>query len=324
MKEIIITAAQQGQRLDKFLGKYMNEAPKGFLYKMLRKKRIKYNGKKAEGNEILAAGDCLTLYLSEETIASFHHQKEAQMEAGDLAVIFENQDVLAVNKPAGLLSHPEKKADRDTLSDRLLAYLARTGAYDAKQGDGFVPALCNRLDRNTSGIVLAGKTLAGVQALNASIRSRSCKKEYFALVLGQVLQKGIISLKLEKDEKTNQVFSSQKGKETLTKYYPIKAGRDFTLLRIELVTGKTHQIRAHMKEMGHPLAGDPKYGVKAVNRNLAEQFGLNRQFLHAAQITFGEETGVLAPLRGKRLQAPLPRDLQRVLQGLDLQIDFPT
>lgn len=120
------------------------------------------------------------------------------------------------------------------------------------------------------------------------------------------------------------MFSSQKGKETLTKYYPEKVGRDFTLLRIELVTGKTHQIRAHMKEMGHPLAGDPKYGVKAVNRNLAEQFGLKRQFLHAAQITFGQETGVLAPLQGKKLQAPLPKDLQKVLQGLDLQIDFPT
>lgn len=320
MKEIRITKNEENQRLDKFLLKYMNKASKAFIYKMLRKKRIKYNGKKAEGNELLQAGDSLSLYLSDETMASFMEEKAIAEAKRHFAILYEDDDVLAVAKPAGLLTHPEKSEDKDTLIDQVLFYLYEKGQYAPSMESTFTPALCNRLDRNTSGIVLAGKTLKGVQSLNEAIRSKQVDKYYLTVVQGEVKEAGEISAFLSKEEGKNQVRITKEagidGKESITRYRPLAFRKGYTLLEIHLITGKTHQIRAHMQAMGHPVVGDRKYGDTWVNQEFRQSFGLSNQFLHGARLVFSNTEGALGYLKGKTIIAPLPKVFQQIVEDI--------
>lgn len=320
MKEIKITKNEENQRLDKFLLKYMNKASKAFIYKMLRKKRIKYNGKKAEGNELLQGGDSLLLYLSEETIASFMEEKTIAEAERHFGIIYEDDDILAVAKPAGLLTHPEKSDDKDTLIDQVLFYLYQKGQYTPSPQSAFTPALCNRLDRNTSGIVLAGKTLKGVQGLNEAIRNRQVDKYYLTMVKGEVKEAGEISAFLSKEEGKNQVRISKEagidGKESITRYRPLAYGKGYTLLEIHLITGKTHQIRAHMQSIGHPVVGDRKYGNTELNQKFRQDFALSNQFLHGARFEFSDTRGSLAYLKGKTLVAPLPKVFRQIVEDI--------
>ncbi len=319
MKEIRITKNEENQRLDKFLLKYMNKASKGFVYKMLRKKRIKYNGGRAEGSELLHAGDILQLYLAEETLQSFMEEKTVAEAKRHFGIVYEDEDILVVSKPAGLLTHPEKSGDKDTLIDQILYYLYQKGQYIPEADSSFTPALCNRLDRNTSGIVIAGKTLRGVQAVNEAIRSHKLEKYYLTLVAGEIREAGEITAYLTKDEEKNQVRVSVKegmGRKTLTKYRPIAHAKGYTLLEIQLITGKTHQIRAHMQSIGHPVVGDRKYGAEHSNEKFRREYGLSNQFLHALRIEWKEKDGALGYLCGKEMTAPLPKNLQAICDGL--------
>lgn len=319
MKEIKITKQEENQRLDKFLLKYMDQATKGFVYKMLRKKRIKLNGGRAEGNELLQAGDCLQLYLAEETIRSFMQEKTIPVAERHFAIVYEDADLLVVSKPAGLLTHPEKSGDRDTLIDQILYYLYQKGEYRGEAADSFTPALCNRLDRNTSGIVIAGKTLRGVQAVNACIRDHKLEKYYLTLVEGELREAGEITGFLKKDEAKNQVRISKRegdGSRTMTKYRPIACAEGYTLLEVQLITGKTHQIRAHLGSIGYPVVGDRKYGSERANRRFREEYALSNQFLHAFRVEWKEEDGFLRYLNGKEMTAPLPKPLQKICEGL--------
>lgn len=319
MKEIIITKNEENQRLDKFLLKYMNKASKGFIYKMLRKKRIKYNGGKAEGNELLRAGDTLRLYLAEETMQSFMEEKTVPAAKRHFGIVYEDDEILVVSKPAGLLTHPEKSSDTDTLIDQVLYYLYQKGQYTPAAESSFTPALCNRLDRNTSGIVIAGKTLQGVQAVNEIIRSRKLNKFYLTLVAGEIHEAGEITAYLTKDAEKNQVRISKRegsGARTMTKYRPLAHAKGYTLLEIQLITGKTHQIRAHMQAIGHPVASDRKYGSEATNRKFREEYALSNQFLHALRVEWKEQEGPLGYLYGKEMTAPLPKQLQEICDGL--------
>lgn len=319
MKEIRITKNEENQRLDKFLLKYMNKASKGFLYKMLRKKRIKYNGGRAEGSELLQAGDTLQLYLAEETIQSFMEEKTVAEAKRHFAIVYEDDDILVVSKPAGLLTHPEKSSDKDTLIDQVLYYLYQKGQYLPEADSSFTPALCNRLDRNTSGIVIAGKTLKGVQAVNEAIRSHKLDKYYLTLVAGEIREAGEITAYLTKDAERNQVRISKRegsGAKTVTQYRPLAHAKGYTLLEIHLITGKTHQIRAHMQSMGHPVVGDRKYGSEHSNQKFREEYALSNQFLHAIRVEWKEKDGPLGYLYGKEMTAPLPKVLQDICDGL--------
>ena len=319
MKEIRITKNEENQRLDKFLLKYMNKATKGFLYKMLRKKRIKLNGGRAEGNELLHAGDTLQLYLAEETIQSFMEEKTVAQAKRHFGIVYEDDDILVVNKPAGLLTHPEKATDKDTLIDQILYYLYQKGQYTPDAASSFTPALCNRLDRNTSGLVIAGKTLRGVQAVNEIIRTHKLDKYYLTLVAGEVREAGEITAYLTKDEEKNQVRLSKRegmGAKTMTKYRPIAHAKGYTLLEIHLITGKTHQIRAHMQSIGHPVVGDRKYGAEHSNEKFRKEYALSNQFLHALRVEWKEKEGPLGYLYGKEMTAPLPETLQKICDGL--------
>jgi len=316
MKEVNITEKEENQRLDKFLLKYFNTAPKSFVYKMLRKKRIKYNGKKAEGSEIIKSGDTLQMYLAEETMSGFMQEKEISKAERHFGIVYEDDNLLIVSKPAGLLVHPEKSEDKNTLIDQILYYLYEKGQYDMSKESSFTPAICNRLDRNTGGIVIAGKNLAAVQAVNKAIAERKIKKYYITMVRGEFTEEKELFGYHIKDELTNKVKVLKKeapgAKKILTKVKPLAVNDNFSLLEIDLITGKSHQIRAHLKAMGYPVIGDRKYGEERVNSRFKDKYGLNNQFLFAYKIVWQEEEGFTSYLNGKEFTAQLPDYIERI------------
>ena len=262
MEQITVKEGDSGQRLDKYLGKYLKEAPKSFLYKMMRKKNITLNGKKAQGNEILKEKDEIRLFLAAETIEKFRGAGKEEGVHGLLDIPYEDAQVLFVNKPAGMLS---QKAAREDVSlvEYLTGYLQEKEKAGEERGDTFRPGICNRLDRNTSGLVAAGKTVKGLQALSEAFRERTMHKYYLALVRGRIAKPAYIKGYLKKDEKKNQVRITEKEiKGSLpieTRYKPleISQGGD-TLLMVELLTGRSHQIRSHLASIGHPVIWRPK------------------------------------------------------------------
>lgn len=316
MKEVNITGKEENQRLDKFLLKYFNNAPKSFVYKMLRKKRIKFNGKKAEGNEIIKNGDKLQMYIAPETMDSLMSEKEIVKAERHFGIVYEDDNILVVSKSAGLLSHPESSADKNTLIDQILYYLYEKGEYDMSKESSFTPAICNRLDRNTGGIVIAGKNLAAVQAVNKAIAQRKIKKYYITMVRGEFTQEKELFGYHVKDELTNTVKVLKKeapgAKKIFTKVKPIAVKDNFSLLEIDLITGKSHQIRAHLKSMGYPVIGDRKYGEMRVNTRFKDKYGLNNQFLFAYKIAWHENEGVMAYLNGKEFTAVLPDYIENI------------
>ncbi|HIS26237.1 MAG TPA: RluA family pseudouridine synthase [Candidatus Pullilachnospira intestinigallinarum] len=320
MEVLEIGKNEAGQRLDKYLKKYMNQAPGSFLYRMLRKKNILLNGKRAAGSEKLSVGDQVTLYLSGETIAKFRDgQRERKLPSGraPYAVIYEDENIMLLDKPAGLLSQKASPEDV-SLVEYLTADLLRRGEISDGQLSSFHPSVCNRLDRNTSGLVLAGKTLKGLQDLSQALKERTVDKYYLALVRGNITGAAEQTAYLRKEAGSNQVAvlpaPAPSASLIRTAWEPLWSDGGCTLLRVKLITGKTHQIRSHLAGIGHPLAGDPKYGDPVWNRQLKEACGLNRQFLHAWQVTFARAEGCLAPLNGRTMTAPLPKDLAAVLK----------
>lgn len=313
MKELNIRSNEAGQRLDKFLGKYLNLAPKSFLYKMMRKKNITLNGKKASGQEKLSEGDIVRLFLSDETVGKFSAKQESALPERasriKLDIIYEDRHTIFINKPAGILSQKSSKDDV-SMVEYLTDYLLNTGQITEKELRTFHPSVCNRLDRNTSGILAAGKTLAALQDLSAMFKERTLGKYYLCLVSGRVETAERISGYLTKDSRTNKVRlhpEAEAGASRIeTEYRPVSTNGSATLLEVHLITGKTHQIRAHMASRGHPLIGDYKYGSRRINEAYKKKYNLSSQFLHAYRLCFPKCTGALAALSGKELTAPMP------------------
>lgn len=327
MQEIIIGKNEAGQRLDKFLAKYLREAPKSFLYKMLRKKNIVLNKKKAEGSEKLAEGDRVTFFLSAETIEKFSGiSKKDPVWEGKAAstgkesrmpeIIYEDDHILLLNKPAGLLSQKARPEDISAVEE-ITAYLLRTGAVTEAELRTFHPGVCNRLDRNTSGLLAAGKSLAGLQQLSELFRDRTLRKYYRCLVKGQVKEEKHIKGWLVKDERINMVRildTPEKGEAVRieTAYTPVSVQTDVTLLEVHLITGKTHQIRAHLASQGHPLIGDYKYGERSVNDSYRSAYGVTHQLLHAYRLEFPVLSGTLSYLSGRSFIAEPPALFEKV------------
>ncbi len=324
MREIFVGAEGAGQRLDKYLQKYMAKAPKSFFYKMLRKKNITCNRKKCDGSERLAEGDGIQLFLSEETIEGFRREAavKEQFPSAKLDILYEDEEALLINKPAGMLSQRAGEGE-PSLVEYLLGYLIRSGQTSEEALRSFRPSVCNRLDRNTSGLVAAGKSQAALRELSALFRERKVRKYYLCLVKGRVEREGRLSGWLLKDGSANQVtvFGQYRegASEISTVYAPMACGRDATLLKVELITGKTHQIRAHLADMGHPVIGDRKYGDERENRRYREKYGLLFQLLHAWQMEFPALSGALSGLSKRTVQAPLPELFAKVLRGERLQ-----
>lgn len=313
MKEIVINENEAGQRLDKFLGKLLKEAPASFYYKMLRKKNIVLNGKKATGNEKLTAGDSVKLFLSDETFEKFTGRQPAEdmvisVPSIPLEIVYEDHDVLAINKPAGMLSQKAKKEDISA-NEYILQYLLESGTITRASLHTFKPSVCNRLDRNTSGILVAGKTLNGLQQMSKAFRERSMEKYYLAIVAGHISKPRRIEGFLKKDEKNNQVTilsePSNDAKPIITEYRPLKLVGQVTLLEVHLITGRSHQIRAHLASIGHPVIGDTKYGNPRLNREFLKNAGVTHQLLHAYRLFLAD---------GTKIQADAPKEFERALE----------
>lgn len=320
MKAMHIGRNEAGQRLDKYLAKVLAEAPKSFLYKMLRKKNITLNGKKASGNEILKEQDEVKFFLSDETFEKFS-RKEFCRTRQNFDIIFENRDVLLLNKPAGVLSQRQDTKE-ESIVEQMISYLLDTQAISQEQLRTFRPGICNRLDRNTSGLVIAGKTLPALQQLSELIRNRSVHKYYLCLVKGVLKEKQSIKGFLHKDSNRNivKIYPSKVGDAVFieTVYEPLGDNGTVTLCKVLLVTGRTHQIRSHLASIGHPIVGDSKYGDAAVNSCFRRKYGLKRQLLHAWNLEFPHMEKDELKIGGNSFFAPLPDDFSKILRGENL------
>ncbi|MDO4474234.1 MAG: RluA family pseudouridine synthase [Eubacteriales bacterium] len=318
MREIIISENEANQRFDKFLAKYMNQAPKSFFYKMMRKKNITLNGKKVTGSEKLSIGDSVKLFLAEETIEKFIGETKIDVvKDNNLDIVYEDNYVLIVNKPVGMLSQKAEKNDISVV-ELIIDYLLKSGQLQNEELRTFKPGVCNRLDRNTSGLVTAGKSLSALQELSLAFKERTMKKYYRCLVKGEVKEAAYINGYLIKDEKKNQVIITDKptplASRIETEYNPIISRNGYTLLEVHLITGKTHQIRAHLASAGHPIIGDYKYGDRRTNDRFKDKYQLKSQILHAYRLEFPETNGDLSGLSGKTVYAKLPDLFKKIIE----------
>ena len=297
-------------KANKFLKKYFNNASLGTIYKLIRKD-VKVNGKRANESTLLANGDELTLYISDETAAGLRKEKRRVKVKKQFKIAYEDDDLLIVEKPFGLLTHGDRTEKKNHLANQVIDYLIEKGDYNPRTETTFVPAPANRLDRNTGGLVLAAKTAAALRALNAYIRGRSIRKYYSCLVLGcPAPPEGELAGNLHKDGARNVAeLREQAGpdaKPVLLRYRVMQRGRRTSLLEVELCTGRPHQIRVQLAGIGCPVAGDPKYGDRALNRAL----DLRWQALFASRIEFGipADDPVLGGLAGRTVELPPPID----------------
>lgn len=326
MIEITVTNNESGQRFDKFLFKYLNEAPKSFVYKMLRKKNIVLNGKKCQGDEKLNTGDVVKMFLSDETIEKFHKATVTKafnvqsLQKND--IIYEDSNIILINKKAGILS---QKADAKDISinEMMISYLISNGEINDKTLETFKPSVCNRLDRNTTGLLAAGKSLLGLQELSKMFKDRNIDKYYITIVGGQINECKSITGYLIKDNVTNKVTIKNKeianSEYIKTEYIPLHIftinNKKFTLLKVKLHTGKPHQIRAHLSSINHPIIGDTKYGNKVINEYFLKTYDVKYQLLHSYSLTFPNTKISLEAVKGQTYIAPIPKVYEKILGG---------
>lgn len=322
-----ISSNEAGQRFDKYLKKQLKNAPDSFIYRMLRKKNITLNGRKADGREKLCLNDEVRFFLADDTFWKFSRQTEmggvdlsqymrAYDTLRDLHILYEDDHVLIVEKPSGILSQ-KSRPDEISVNEWLTGYMLSQHKLSADSLATFRPSVCNRLDRNTSGMIVCGKTLAGSQYLSRIVRDKSLEKYYYCLVSGRLTVDERVTGYLYKDTAQNKVtvYHSETDIPDLykkdsvyidTAFRSVRAASHITLLEVQLFTGKTHQIRAHLSSLGHPIIGDAKYGDAAVNRQYVPK-GVHSQLLHAHKLVFPTTSDpAFCGISGRVVECPPP------------------
>ena len=327
MREFTVSSQDAGQTLIRYLGRVLPNAGSGFLYKMLRKKNIVLNDKKATGRECLSCDDSVKIYFSDETFDKFSGQSAADTFENDLfsqiadddfltSIIYEDDDIIAVDKPAGVLSQMDSSGEL-SMNEHILSYLLKSGAIAPDLSMTFKPSVANRLDKNTSGIILAGKTYAGQELLSRQLRDKDIEKYYYCICEGRLSGSEVLKGYIKKDPATNTSVVTQSetrgSKYAETQYETIFSSESISLLRVRLFTGRSHQIRAHLKSIGHPIAGDPKYAGAKSCRYFRERYGITHQLLHAAKIVLSD---------GRTFVSPVPECFVRVAHGEGIHEDI--
>lgn len=317
MQKIVISSKESNQRVDKYVKKYLNLAPLSFIYKLFRKKDVKINGHWVKENYILKEGEELTIFVSDSQIEEFSKVKEIERVNLNHEIVYEDENILIINKPRGLLVHGDEQEKKLTLANEVINYLYFKGEYDPKVDKAFTPAPAHRLDRNTSGLVVFAKNLESLQELETLFKEKEdIKKEYQALVVGHLSSKQVIEAPLLKDTKTGLVRISKLGKSAVTIVNPIKFIKDYTLVNVTILTGRTHQIRVHLASINHPVVGDSKYGDFKVNKEFKDLYKFENQFLTAYKLSFKNIKGHLGYLSDKSFECSLPNEEVKLLEIL--------
>lgn len=321
MYRVIVDQNSDGQRADKWVKKMLPLAPTSFIYKMFRKKDIKRNGQRITEKTMVYAGDVIEMFLYEDKVRAFQSEIQITQVARTFDVVYEDDNILIVHKPVGLIIHEDEQEKRNTLVNQVLSYLYQKGSYDPNNSQGFVPGPVHRLDRNTSGLVIFGKNFTALKNLNEMVRLRRCiQKKYLTVACGSMHGEKHLVGYMKKDERKQlcyMVSSDTPGALTMeTQYRVLKSNAQYSYLEVMLITGRTHQIRLHLASIGHPIIGDRKYGDFQTNKLMKERYHLSSQLLHAYSLTFEKCIGNLKYLEGRSFEVPVSGKFSQIIQEL--------
>ncbi len=310
MITIKITENEKDQRLDRFLRKYYRNAPLSYIYKLLRT-GVKVNGRRANGNARLVLGDELIIDITEEEEKPYLAREKIKTAKREFKIAYEDENIIVVDKPFGLLTHGTSEEQKDTLANQVIGYLIDKGDYDHRRERTFLPSPVNRLDRNTTGLVIFGKNAEALRVLSQMMREKGrVHRYYLALLHGKMKEPVTLSGRMEKHRASNTVRikynEPESGKLMETKAMPIDISEDYTLAEVELITGRTHQIRVQLAEAGHPIIGDPKYGDPKADARIKGKFHAKAQCLHAWRLVFGDCLHPLEYMSGKEIKSESP------------------
>ena len=319
MKQFTVSKQEEGQTLEKFVKKELPQIPLSFIYKLFRKKDVRINNHWEDKKKVVHTGDVISIYISDDKLKEFETSHNIIKPSNEVEkyIIYEDDNILLINKPRGLLVQKDSASSK-ALDDMVLSYLYMKGEYDPTSA--FTPGPSHRLDRNTAGIVIFGKNIITLQYLMNIMQDKSLiEKSYQALVKGVIKEKGEINAPLKKNSLNSLVtVASIKdgGKAATTLYEPLKIYKDFTLLNVKLLTGRTHQIRVHMAYISHPVVGDNKYGDFALNKEIESKYGFKNQFLMAYKIRFNTLEAPLDYLTNREFEVPLNHDMIQILENI--------
>ena len=317
MISFIIKKEEEGQTLEKFVKKVLSEAPLSFIYKLFRKKDVKVNGHWQDKKYIISSGEEVSIYITDSQLEEFKRQIESkQVEDISNWIIYEDENVLLINKPRGVLVQKNSE-DSNALDEMVISYLVNKGEYNPNKNLGYKPAPAHRLDRNTAGIVVFGKNIATLRYLSEALNDKSVvSKRYLALVKGEIDKDGEINAPLLKNSKSQRVSVSNEGKPSITRYKVVETFKGYTLLEVELLTGRTHQIRVHMAYINHPVIGDSKYGDYELNKLLESKYNFKNQFLEAYQLDFHKLNNPLKYLSGRSFKISLNDEFLNLINSI--------